>query len=351
MSARHMEEGSNKAKQIGEERFLFMNRKKSVIARALAVSLVAVLLLTGCAGGDTADNYPQKNIEIICPYSAGGGSDLASRSIAEGFNEIFEVTTIVTNKTGGNGQVGGAYVLGKSDDPYTILSANSGDIGGWMDAQVDYFDFQPIAIFAYDVNVLMVRDDSPFQTLQDLIDEAKANPKSVVFGGTIIGSTDQILCQMLIEQAGIDTEYVPFEGGNEVSSALLGGHITASWSNPAEAVAQIEAGKLRALAVSSELRLETLPDIPTTVECGYPDLTFAQFRGLMIGKDVDPAIVAKLTDAVLQVTQTEKFQQFAASKHWVINFKTPEEMREVIEEQDAIVRRILGKPAVEAYEW
>ena len=324
---------------------------KAMIYKVFAIGLMAALTLTGCATKDTAENYPQKNMEIICPYSAGGGSDLASRSVAEGFNEVFSVTTIVTNKTGGNGQVGGAYALGKKSDPYTILSANSGDIGGWMDAQVDYFDFQPVAIFAYDVNVLMVKEDSPFQTLQDLIDGAKSDPRSVVFGGTIIGSTDQILCQMLIEQSGISTEYVPFEGGNEVSSALLGGHISASWSNPAEAVAQIEAGKLRALAVASELRLDTLPDIPTTVECGFQDLTFAQFRGLMIGKDVDSGIVAKLTDAVRQVTQTEKFQQFATSKHWVINFKTADEMKEVIEEQDAIVRRILGKPAITEYVW
>lgn len=336
-------------KTIKEESKVIM--KNIMLVKALAIVLMAAMLLAGCTTKDTADNYPQKNIEIICPYSAGGGSDLASRSMAEGFNEIFsKITTIVTNKTGGNGQIGGTYALGKKSDPYTLLSANSGDIGGWMDAQVDYFDFQPIGIFAYDVNVLMVRADSPFQSLQDLVEGAKGDPRSVVFGGTIIGSTDQILCQMLIEQAGITSEYVPFEGGNEVLSALLGGHITASWSNPAEAVAQIEAGKLRALAVASEVRLETLPEIPTTVESGYEDLTFAQFRGMMIGKDVDPAITAKLSDAILQVTKTEKFRQFAKSKHWVINYKTPEEMKEVIEEQDAIVRRILGKPEV-AYQW
>lgn len=330
---------------------------KKLMARAISASFAVSLLLAlvGCGSSSSsasaADSYPTKNIEIICPYSAGGGSDLFSRSVAEGFNDIFGNTTIVTNKTGGNGQIGAAYAFGKKADAYTIMSANSGDVGGWMDAQIDYFDFQPIGIIAYDVNVLVVNANSPYQTMDDLVKAAKANPRDVVFGGTIVGSGDQILCQMLLDAADLKSEYVPFEGGGDVSSALLGGHITAAWVNPAEAIAQMEANKLRVLAVASEKRLETLPEIPTTVECGYPDLTFGQFRGLVAGKDVDPAIVEKLSSTLKTVSESEKFLQFAQSKHWIVTYENSEEMKTTIEKQDQIVRNVLGKDPVSNYEW
>lgn len=321
------------------------------IVKLVAVLLCLGMLFAGCAAGNSAEKYPAKNIEIICPYSAGGGSDLFSRGVAEVFNQIFDVTTLVTNKTGGNGQIGAAYVKNRKDDPYTIMSANSGDIGGWMDAEIDYFDFDPIAIIAYDVNILVVNANSPYQTMQDLIDASLADPKSVVFGGTIIGSNDQILCQLLMNETGIKSEYVPFEGGGEVSSALLGGHITASFINPSEASAQVEAGKLRALAVAAKERLSTMADIPTTVECGFETVTFAQFRGLVADKGTDPIIIDKLTKAMEQVSKSETFMQYATNKHWVVIYENPDQMKKVIEEQDAIVRQALGKEAVAAYTW
>ena len=321
----------------------------------LRILIVTVLILSliaaGCAASG-ASSYPNKNIEIICPYSAGGGSDLFSRGVADGFKDAFpKITTIVTNKTGGNGQVGGAYAKSKTSDPYTLLSANSGDIGGWMDLEVDYFDFQPIAVIAYDVNVLLVKAVSPYNTMKDLVDAAKKEPKNVIFGGTIIGSTDQILCKLLIDQTGITSKYVPFEGGGEVSSALLGGHITAAWSNPSEAIKQIEAGKLKALAVASKNRLASMPNVPTTVESGFESITFGQFRGMLVGKGTDPAIVTKLADAMKKVSESAAFKEYAAKRNWVVTYEGPDAMKKTIEDQDKTVRAALGKPAVDKYNW
>lgn len=282
--------------------------------------------------------YPEKTIEITCPYSAGGGSDTFGRAVADGFNRIFKETTVVTNRTGGSGQIGASFVMGKTDDPYTLITANSGDISTWYGMDIDVMSFKDVAIIAWDINILLVDADSPYQTFEDLVAAAKEDPSKISLGGVSVGSDSHTLMLMLQEACGFEATYVPFEGGSEVTSALLGGHITCSWSNPSEALGMIESGDVRALGVAAENRAKSMPDVPTFKEMGY-DVVFSQFRGIQAPPEVDDAYIKVLQDAMKQISESPEFQELAANNFWEVDFLAGEDMRAVILDQNEIIAK------------
>lgn len=309
------------------------NRK---IISVLCIIIMITNILVGCS--EKPEDYPSKSIEIICPYSPGGGSDTFGRAVADGFNRIFKETTVVTNRTGGSGQVGASYVIGKKNDPYTLITANSGDVSTWFDMDINVKSFKNIAIIAWDINVLLVSADSPYYSLDDLIEAAKSDPSKITLGGTSVGSDSHTLMLMLQDGADFEATYVPFEGGGEVTSALLGGHISCSWSNPSEALGLIETGKVRALGVASNERARSMPDVPTMKEQGY-DVVWSQYRGLQAPPELDEAYVEILADAMRQVSESPEFQELAKNNYWEIDFVSGDDMAAVMDEQIAVVAK------------
>ena len=283
-------------------------------------------------------DYPTKTIEITCPYSPGGGSDTFGRAVADGFNRVFKETTIVTNRTGGSGQIGASFVMGKTDDPYSLITANSGDISTWYGMDIDVMSFKDVAIIAWDINVLLVAASSPYYTVEDLVEAAKQDPSKISLGGVSVGSDSHTLMLMLQEACGFEATYVPFDGGGEVTSALLGGHITCSWSNPSEALGMMESGDVRALGIAAENRAKSLPDIPTFKEMGY-DVVFSQFRGIQAPPETDDAYIAILQDAMRQVSESPEFQELAANNYWEVDFLPGDAMRQVILDQNEIIAK------------
>lgn len=282
--------------------------------------------------------YPTKSIEITCPYSPGGGSDTFGRAVADGFNRIFKETTVVTNRTGGSGQIGASFVMGKTDDPYSLITANSGDISTWYGMDIDVMSFKDVAIIAWDINVLLVAASSPYNTVEDLVAAAKEDPSKITLGGVSVGSDSHTLMLMLQEACGFEGTYVPFDGGGEVTSALLGGHITCSWSNPSEALGMMESGDVRALGIAAENRAKSLPDVPTFKEMGY-DVVFSQFRGIQAPPETDEAYLEILRDAMKQVSESPEFQELAKNNYWEVDFLAGDDMRAVILEQNEIIAK------------
>jgi putative tricarboxylic transport membrane protein len=276
--------------------------------------LVTVGLVLAASGWGLAAGFPEKPITLVVHAGAGGGSDIFARTLAAANDQdkFFPQPIVVENKPGGSGAIAFAYVAGKKGDPYFLLTAVTSFITTPMirKASYNYSDFTPIANFAFDEYMLMVKADSKFKSVKDVIAFAKANPKQVTVGGTQLGSSDSICAYLVEKAAGIQLNYVVFNSGGEVNAALLGGHIDLAVSNPGEALELAKANKIRNLGVYSEKRLAGAPDVPTMKEQGL-DIIYVQNRGLVAPGGI-PAEARKTLEAGLQ-----KYAQSATFKKYV----------------------------------
>ena len=281
--------------------------------RMVAVTLMAVFLgLTVVAGGDAA-GFPEKPITLVVHAGAGGGSDIFSRTMAAANDKekYLPQPIVVENKPGGSGAISFAYVAGKKGDPYFMLTAVTSFLTTPIlrKSQIGYKDFTPLANFAFDEYMLMVKGDSKYKTVKDVIAFAKANPKKMTVGGTQLGSSDSV-CSYLIEKAaGVQLNYIVFNSGGEVNAALMGGHIDLAVSNPGEALELAKANKVRLLGVYSEKRLVGAPDVPTLKEQGL-DVTYVQNRGLVAPAGIPEDARKTIEVAFQKYMRSETFKKY-----------------------------------------
>lgn len=283
--------------------------------RMVAVTVMAILLgLTVVAGGDAA-GFPEKPITLVVHAGAGGGSDIFSRTMAAANDKekYLPQPIVVENKPGGSGAISFAYVAGKKGDPYFMLTAVTSFLTTPIlrKSQIGYKDFTPLANFAFDEYMLMVKGDSKYKTVKDVVAFAKANPKKMTVGGTQLGSSDSV-CSYLIEKvAGIQLNYIVFNSGGEVNAALMGGHIDLAVSNPGEALELAKANKVRLLGVYSEKRLAGAPDVPTLKEQGL-DATYVQNRGLVAPAGIPEDARKTIEVAFQKYMKSETFKKYVA---------------------------------------
>ncbi len=262
-----------------------------------------------------ASKFPEKPVTLVVHASAGGGSDIFARTLAASFekDKIWSQPIAVENRAGGSGAVAFAYVFGKKGDPYFLLTAVTSFLTTPMlqaaTVKFTYKDFTPIANFAFDEYMLMVKADSKYKTVKDIADDAKAKPKDVKVGGTQFGSADSICTYLFEKAAGVKFNYIVFNSGGEVNAALLGGHIEYAVTNPGEALELAKAGKVRLLSVFAEKRLADAPDVPTMKELGY-DAVYVQNRGLVAPGGIPDADRKVLEAAMLKYTQTDTFKKY-----------------------------------------
>jgi putative tricarboxylic transport membrane protein len=281
----------------------------------LSVFLLVVLFVAVGAGNALGAGYPEKPITLIVHASAGGGSDIFARTLAASVekDKLLPHPIIVENKPGGSGGIAFAYVAGKKKDPYYLVTA----VSSFMTTPlmgltpVGLKDFTPIANFAFDEFVLMVNPKSKYKSVKDIIAYAKANPKQITVGGVQLGSADSICAYLFEKAAGVQFNYIVFNGGGEVNAALLGGHIDMAVSNPGEALELFKAGKVKLLGVYSDKRLSGAPDVPTMKEQGV-DVTYVQNRGLVAPAGI-PADAKKVLEvAFAKYMKSDIFKKYLA---------------------------------------
>jgi putative tricarboxylic transport membrane protein len=279
------------------------------------LSLVAVFVAIGAGNALAAGKYPEKPINLIVHAGAGGGSDIFSRTLAAAIekDKLLPQPIIVENKPGGSGAIAFAYVAGKKKDPYYILTA----VTSFMTTPlmgitpVGLKDFTPVANFAFDEYMLMVNPKSKYKSVKEIIADAKANPKKITVGGTQLGSSDSICAYLVEKAAGVQFNFIVFNGGGEVNAALLGGHIDIAVSNPGEALELSKAGKVKLLGVYSDKRLPGAPDVPTLKEQGV-NVTYVQNRGLVAPADIPADARKVLEEAFAKYMKTDIFKKYVA---------------------------------------
>jgi len=250
--------------------------------RGIALSIAALALAAPAA----AQWKPTKPVDLIVHTGPGGGSDLLARAMTTMIEKekLVPVRINVINKPGGNGAVAAAALVERKGDPHTIGLITSVWIAGPLtssEAKITVHDLKPIAQLMLEPAVFVVRADSPYKTLKDFIEAAKAKPGALKQSGGSVTSRDNIIRLSLQHATGAKWAFVSFQGGGERLAALLGGHVDIMVIEPQEAGEQVRAGKLRVLTQLTEKRLPGWPDVPTLKESGYDVAMTPQIRAVV----------------------------------------------------------------------
>ena len=312
---------------------------RSTLVLLLALSLAASAVLAGCGGGGGSTGggktskpteppkpaYPDKPIEMVAPSGAGGGWDTFARGIAKvaADEKLVSQPIQVINKAGGSGAVALAWMMSsKKGDAYELIVYSPPLIINGLNgtSKYTYKDLTPLVKMITDYNVILVKADSPYKTLKDLLEAAKQDPAKVsIGGGSAPGSMDHLAYAKIAKAAGIgvkDIKYVSFQGGGEALASLLGGHVTAVSSGIGESLGQIEAKTVRALAVTADQRLGgVLAGAPTVREAGY-DVTYQIWRGVFGPAEMPEAAKKYWQDTLTKMTKTEGWKNILKTYQW-----------------------------------
>src|SRR6476659_4836910 len=233
-------------------------------------SAAVAALMVAAAAAASAQSFPSRPVRIFVPYPAGGGVDVLTRTLGDVVSKQWGQSVVVENRPGAGGVIASQAVVTSAPDGYTLIMVASGHATNpLLYAKIPYDtfkDFTPISLLASSPNILLVRADSPFRTMADLIAAAKAKPGSLSFAHAGTGTSTHLAGELLKALAKIDLTAIPYKGYEHAINNLLGGQIPMSFNNGPESVGQIEAGTVRALAVTTASRASFLPDVPSMAE-------------------------------------------------------------------------------------
>jgi tripartite-type tricarboxylate transporter receptor subunit TctC len=279
----------------------------SVVRAATAVALLASIAVTAlCASSypASADTYPSRRITFVVPYPAGGATDVLARLLANKLSESWKATVVVENKSGGGGVVGNDYVAKAQPDGHTVLIAITQIIQApSLVAKLPYDvfkDLAPVTQISLSTIVLVVPEQQPIKSVKELVDYAKANPGKP-YGTFGNATTSHLYGELLKKTTNIDMTHVPYRGSAPLTNDLLANTITSAFQDLTTASAQIQAGKLRPLAVGGEKRRKALPDVPTMAELGYPGFEIEGWLGVFVPAATPKEIVAKLSTELARI--------------------------------------------------
>ena len=262
-----------------------------------------------------AQPYPSKPIELVVHTSAGSGGDVVSRAVAEIIRreKLLPQTLLVNNRVGGAGVVGFGYFKTKRGDPYVMMSV-TGTILAMAyrpDTSIGLENYTPLALFAIDPQTIMVPIDSPFKTVKELMDAARAKPESLVGATTSIQGTGRLVIHLLEKHVpGAKFKFVTFKGGSEAVTSVAGGHTTFTTENLGEGLGFVEGKKVRVLAVTMDRRLIQAPDVPPLQELGYP-ITAGTIRGFTFTAGVPKEAVATMESALKKAHDSAEWKDLA----------------------------------------
>ncbi|MEL7981417.1 tripartite tricarboxylate transporter substrate binding protein [Vreelandella titanicae] len=280
-----------------------------------------------------ADGFPTNNVQYVIPFGPGGESDISARLQQKYFEEITGEQLIIQYMPGGGGAVGwsqlsdmpadGHMIMG-SNLPHIILKPMGQDVGFKTEDLSNFFYFH------YSPDAILVRNESPYQSLDDLIQAAEEAPGAVTFAGSGTYSANDVANTRFQQLANVTTTYIPFKGTGAAVTALLGGVVNAEWGYTT--VAANHQDKVRMLAVASEERHPMFPDVPTFQELGY-DMVGGAYRGMAVPKGTPEDIQQQLSDIFLQINQNPQFRKEMQDLGFVLMDVTLEDMDDFMAER------------------
>ena len=295
----------------------------------LAPMLAAMAAGAGARSAGAQDRYPSKPVRLVIPFPPGGGADAVARPLAPLMTETLGQPIVLDNRGGANGNIAAEIVAKAPPDGYTLLLANSSlTISGGLYRTLPFnplADFTPISLVGVTPSLLAVNPSVPARTVKEFVELVKARPGKLSYGSSGIGSTMHLGAALLQSMAGLDMVHVPYKGGGPAIADALSGQTDFIFVNPVAVLAQVRAGKLNALAVTSSKRLAILADVPTFEESGYPGLLSSTFYGVLGPAGLPREVVMRLNGAVVAAVARKELADPLVALGYEMESNTPEQ--------------------------
>ena len=314
----------------------------------LIYKMLLVAIIFGLVAGSVdcrADDFPNREIELVVCYSPGGSSDLMARIVGGKASEYLKVPVIIVNKPGAGGSVAAEYVS-KTDDGYTLLTGGASNLGSVIatNDKIPYSleNFSSIAKAVKNPLVIICKKDR-YKSLKDVAEEAKKNPNKLTFGSWGVNSSSHIAGELFCQAAGVKIKHVPFKGGAKAMLAAMGGHVDIAFVTTATASSNINSGNIDALAVTTEDRVDVLPDASTLKELGYGEATFASYDGFVTSSKVPRDRLEILRSAFEKSLKDEAIQKALQKGGLVFDYMTGEKYHEFLQKTLDQIKKVENK--------
>jgi tripartite-type tricarboxylate transporter receptor subunit TctC len=319
----------------------------------MRIKVLAILIAAVAASSTTlAQEYPTRVIKMIHGFPAGGNVDAVARVLAQEMSKGLGQPVVVEEKLGGVGLVAADIVSKAPPDGYTIMAvAGAHPVVAAVHKSLPYHpvdSFEWISTAMYYPFLISVRRDSKLQTLKDLLDAAKAKPGAVSYGSPGAGAIQHLTAELLATLAGVQFLSVAYRGEAQALTATLGGEVDFLVTTTTPAMPHLQAGALRAFAVTSKTRWQASPDIPTVEEAGVPGFEVSSWSGVAGPRGLPRPIVERLNAAVLRALQVPEVRARLAGFGGDISGSTPEEMRALVTRQVALWAKVVKDAKIEA---
>jgi tripartite-type tricarboxylate transporter receptor subunit TctC len=297
--------------------------------RVLRLIAAGVAFLLGLSQLSLAETYPAHPVRLIVPFAAAGPTDVIARIVAQKLSDAWGQQVYIENLPGAGGNTGIANAAKSKPDGYTILVVSTGFIvNPSMYAKVPYDplkDFSPITLVAASPNVISAHPSFPAKTLKELIELVKAHPGTYSFAQPATGSTPHLAGELLKQKYGLDLVTVPFNGAGLAVNSTIGGHTPIAFTALPPAMSNIKEGKLHGIAVLSTRRSPSLPDVPTNVEAGVPDLESDTLTGIVAPAGTPNEIIERWHRNIVQMVAMPDVKERLESLGFVPVANTPQE--------------------------
>lgn len=300
-----------------------------------------------------AQAFPTKNVTVIVPFPAGGPSDMIGRTVAQKLGESFGSTVIVENKPGATGSIGAAYVKNAAPDGHTLLvsSLSVFVVNPHLQKTLPYDpskDFDLLSVVVQAPNVLVVNPQLPVSSVADVIAHLKKNPGKVSFATSGAGSSDHLTAELFWQQTGTKGLHVPYKGGAPALQDLIAGHSEMSFQNINNVLKHIEAGKLKALAITSTKRSPLLPNVPTLGEAGVKNADVYSWQAVAAPKGLPADVKAKLHAAIVAAFKDPAVAKRMTDLGLEIVANTPEEFARFQQQELARWKQVISTAGIQA---
>ena len=328
---------------------MIINRRTLLRGAAVAMLLVAA----PCIAQAPASTWPNKPIRYIVPFAPGGTTDILARTIGERLGAALGQPIVVENKPGQGGSIGAAELARAAPDGYTIGGGtiSSHAINATLYDKLSYdpiTSFAPITLYVTQPNVLLVHPSVPAKDLREFIALLKTSPNKYSFGSAGNGTSQHISGELFKAMAGVNMQHIPYRGSGQMMPELLGGTLTVAFDNIATAMPHVNAGKLRALAVTSVTRSVVAPDVPTMAEAGLAGYDISSWQAVFAPAGTPAPIVERLYTEIARILKTPDIQKRLTDLGLNISETTPAQLTALIKSDVPRLGKIVKESGAKA---